>query len=135
MWSPGGAAVAGRPRDRRRDERASVSVPIRISTIDAETDPWTGRPFFRASREVCGNVSRGGLFVHMPDPLSPGRRVLLEVELPGDDPFEAMGRVAWRRSACGERRDTDLGVGIEFQRTAPEQAARLERFLVSRMPR
>jgi len=35
--------------ERRRFPRVALDVPIRLSTIDPEIDPWTGRPFFRAS--------------------------------------------------------------------------------------
>ena len=38
-------------------------MPVRISTIEPERDPWTGRPFFRATEETCGNLSEGGAFV------------------------------------------------------------------------
>ena len=32
----------------RRHQRVAVHMPVRISTIDPETDPRTGRPYFRA---------------------------------------------------------------------------------------
>ena len=34
--------------ERRRYPRINLQVPIRLSTIDPELDPWTGRPFFRS---------------------------------------------------------------------------------------
>lgn len=115
--------------DRRRKLRAPVRVPIRISTLEPETDPWTGRPYFRTSREVSGNLSTGGVFVRTRDPLSPGRRVLVEVELPGSETFEATARVAWCRVDPGRRPHPDTGIGIEFLGAASDQAERLERFL------
>ena len=81
--------------NRRRYERISAEIPVRISTIEPERDPWTGRPFFRASKEVCANVSHGGAFVKTTEPLTPGRRLLVEVQLPDSQPLEAIGRVAW----------------------------------------
>jgi uncharacterized protein (TIGR02266 family) len=119
-------------QNRRRYRRVAVDLPVRISTIDPETDPHTGRPCFRASREVCRNLSRGGLFVRTLDPLAPGRRVLLEVELPGGRGFEAVGRVAWCR--VGDVREnpvTDVGVGIQFLGGSLDQLARLEQFLTT----
>ena len=78
----------------RRHRRIAVHMPVRISTIDPETDPRTGRPYFRATREYCANLSRGGAFIRTSDPLSPGRRVLVEIHMP----VEAIGRVAWSKT-------------------------------------
>ncbi len=101
---------------------------MRISTIDPETDPYTGRPFFRASREWCVNVSRGGVFVRTPEPLAPGRRVLLELALPDGTPLEATGRVAWVRRVLAPR-DEGAGIGIEFLGASERGLGALERLL------
>lgn len=96
----------------RRETRVPLTAPVRISTLDAETDPQSGRPFFRSSRELCSNVSRGGLFIRTAEPLEPGRRLLVELELPGGNEVEAVGRVAWVKKSLapgGER-----GVGVEI---------------------
>ena len=100
---------------RRRHRRVDALLPVRISTLEPERDPWTGRPFFRASQETCANVSRGGAFVRTAEPLTPGRRVLLEFELPDGHALEAIGRVAWtRRVLAPLERDSEAGIGIEF---------------------
>ena len=100
---------------RRRHPRVEAVLPVRISTLEPERDPWTGRPFFRASQETCANVSCGGAFVRTAEPLSPGRRVLLEFELPDGNALEAIGRVAWsRRVLAPLERDSEAGIGIEF---------------------
>ena len=83
---------------RRRYEHVNAHLPVRISTIEPETDPWTGKPFFRSSCEWSGNVSRGGVFVHTREPIRPGSRVLVELDLPGGTAVEALGRVAWTAS-------------------------------------
>ena len=54
------------------------------------------------------NVSRGGVFVHTSEPLTPGRRILVEIQLPGGPPIEAIGRVAWVKHQLA----TDLTMGI-----------------------
>ena len=54
--------------ERRRHPRVPVELPVRLSTIDPEIDPRTGRPYFRASREMCANLSRGGLFIRTARP-------------------------------------------------------------------
>jgi uncharacterized protein (TIGR02266 family) len=113
---------------RRRHERLPAHLPVRLATIDAETDRWTGRPFFRSCREWSANVSRGGLFIPTPEAILPGRRVLVEVTLPGGETIEAVGRVAWTRRSA--RLDAaDAGIGLQFVGAAAESIARLEDFL------
>ena len=114
----------------RRHPRIAAAIAVRISTLAPERDPWTGRPFFRASQETCANVSRGGAFVRTEEPLTPGRRILLELNLPNGDSLEAIGRIAWTKRVVGPReRDTDAGVGIEFLGGAAEQFDALEQFI------
>jgi len=117
--------------DRRRHPRIPVRLPVRVSTIDPETDPWTGRPFFRASREWCGNVSRGGVHLLTQEPYAPGRRLLLEMKLPDGTAIEALGRVRWatRVVTSLDRAVDDAGIGIEFLGAAPRELEALERFL------
>lgn len=118
------------PTSPRRHRRVPVRVPIRVSTIDCELDARTGRSFFRASREWCANLSRGGAYVHTREPFTPGRRVLLELELPDGTPIEATGRVAWSRRVLDEHgRTEDAGVGIEFLGGQSRAFRALEAFL------
>jgi Tfp pilus assembly protein PilZ len=114
----------------RRHRRVSTRIPVRISTIEPDRDPWTGRPFFRASQETCANVSRGGAFVRTTELLNPGRRVLVELNLPDGAQIEAIGRVAWTRRviAPGEP-EPDSGIGIEFLGGASDELSALESFL------
>ncbi len=116
--------------ERRRHPRVSASIDVRISTIEPERDPWTGRPFFRASQERCANVSRGGAFVRTGEEFTPGRRLLVEMQLPDGTPLEAIGRVAWTKRVIGGEEDEEgVGVGVEFIGGSPEQLARLEHFV------
>jgi Tfp pilus assembly protein PilZ len=117
-------------KNRRRHQRVATDIAIRISTIDPERDPWTGRPFFRASQETCCNVSRGGAFVKTAEPLDPGRRLLVEVHLPSGTPLEAIGRVAWtKRIMTPDARDAESGIGIEFIGGASEQFSALDEYI------
>lgn len=119
--------------DRRVHPRLALSLPVRISTIDPETDLATRRPFFRATREWCANLSRGGIFVHTREPLAPGRRVLVEITLPDGHGIDSVGRVAWvqRSTTPGARTEGEpgAGVGIEFLGAATADLAALERTL------
>lgn len=114
---------------RRQHRRVSASIPVRISTIESLRDPWTGKPYFRASQETCANVSRGGAFVRTTELLDPGRRLLLELQLPNGSQVEAVGRVAWTKRSLAAGAQPDSGVGIEFLGGATEQLAALDDFL------
>jgi uncharacterized protein (TIGR02266 family) len=116
--------------NQRRHRRIAVNMPVRISTIDAETDPRTGRPYFRATREYCANLSRGGAFIRTSDPLSPGRRVLVEIHLPESEPIEAIGRVAWSKTVLtSSGAPEDSGVGVEFLGSSGERLTALANYL------
>jgi len=117
---------------KRSNERIQASFPVRISTIEAEPDPWTGRSYFRASQETCADVSRGGAFVRTTELLDPGRRVLLELQLPNGAQVEAIGRVAWtRRTLSPDAPQPDSGVGVEFLGGPVEQLAALDDYLTN----
>jgi uncharacterized protein (TIGR02266 family) len=119
--------------ERRRFERIPAYLPVRISTIDPETDPWTGKPFFRRSREWSTNISRGGVFLRTREPLLPGQRVLLEVALPGGQAIEAVGRVAWaRRVMRAGTEEEDAGIGVQFVGTTGEEMDTLESWVRGR---
>jgi uncharacterized protein (TIGR02266 family) len=76
------------------------------------------------------NLSRGGLFIHTAEPISPGRRVLVEMHFPDGSPLEAVGRVAWSKRVLGaaDERPRD-GIGVEFIGAPPDQLDRLDGFL------
>jgi hypothetical protein len=64
------------------------------------------------------------------EPLTPGRRVLLELELPDGRPLEAIGRVAWTRRVLAPReRDSEAGIGIEFLGGPSDQFSLLEELI------
>jgi len=115
---------------RRRHERIDSAIPVRISTIEPEKDPWTGRPFFRSLQETCANVSRGGVFIKTEEPLDPGRRILVEIHLPSGRPLEAIGRVAWvKRVLNPNRSENESGIGIEFLGGASDELRALDEFV------
>ena len=118
--------------NRRRHRRVALDASVRLSTIDPEIDPYTGRPFFRAFEEHCANLSRGGVLVHTQEPLSPGRRVLVEVALPTGPVFETVARVAWAGSV--ETEPEARSIGIEFLGGAARQRDQLEKLIESRPP-
>ena len=115
----------------RRHPRMAVRVPVDVSTIDAETDPRTGRPCFRECQELCGNLSSGGMFIASSDPPGAGRRLLLRIHRPdGAPPIETVARVAWRKPLAPIGMDQP-GVGVEFLRPSAATRAAIERMLDS----
>jgi Tfp pilus assembly protein PilZ len=119
-----------RGADQRREPRVPLNAPVRISTIDSELDPGTGRRFFRSSRETCANVSRTGLFIRTNEPLEPGRRLLVELTLPGGEDIDAVGRVAWVRKNLAPA--AERGVGVELLGATPDELARLHAWIAHR---
>ncbi len=115
------------------DPRISVRMRARISTIDPETDPFSGKLFFRTSDETCTNVSRGGAFVSMRETIPPGRRLLVELEIPGGQQIQAVGRVAWTRTTMATEMpaggDRESGIGIQFLGGTRDEMQALERFV------
>jgi hypothetical protein len=122
------------PEAERRHPRVDVRMNIRISTIDPELDPGSGKPYFRTSEETCANVSRGGAFVLTLDPMEPGRRLLVEMEIPGGPSLQAIGRVAWAKAEISSNGDRTSGIGVEFLGGSPEQLGALDDY-ISRMDR
>jgi Tfp pilus assembly protein PilZ len=112
----------------RRHPRVPVAIPVRISSIDPETD-GTGCTIFRSSEERLANLSRGGACIRSAEPLAPGRRVLLELELPDGDLFETVGRVAWSRLVVAAEGGVEAGCGIEFLEATGDRSARLEHLI------
>jgi len=107
-----------------------MRTAVRLSTIDPETDPSTGRRYFRTSEETCADVSRGGAYVETDEALSTGRRVLLEIDLPEGAPLQTVGRIAWTNTALKPADPTERpGMGIEFVGALPEELDRIERFV------
>ena len=96
--------------------RIAMSVPVRISTIDPETDPNTGKPFFRSTEETTANLSHGGAYLRSWEPLEAGRRVVVAIDLPSGEELQLTGRVVWtRRELRRQTEDTEsTGYGVEF---------------------
>jgi Tfp pilus assembly protein PilZ len=116
----------------QRSRRVETAVPVRVSTVDPESDPNTGKPFFRSSEETTANISHGGAFVRSWEPLEAGRRVIVDIDLPGGERLQLFARVAWtQRQLRAEQatRPEAPGFGIEFTKASRSELARLDRFL------
>lgn len=126
--------VAELARAKQVHRRVNVRVPIRISTIDPEKDPKTGKLYFFTSEEHSANISRGGAFVATPEDIDPGRRVLVEIDIPNGSNIQTLGRVVWKRvgtdsgPGAGSRKSW-AGIGIQFTGCRPDHLSELERYL------
>lgn len=122
-----------RPAPERRHRRVAVRMQARIESIDAERDPAGGDRWFRLSEETCTNVSRGGALLVSPEPLLPGGRLLVDLELPDGERVQKIGRVAWSRitpSGSGCACDS----GIEFLESDADATDRLDEYLRALAP-
>lgn len=111
--------------------RFGIVAPVRVVSIDPETDPKTGERIFRASGEVCANLSRGGAFIRTSDAVEPGRRLLVQIHLPGGA-VEAVGRVAWSKRTLSPEGSVDSGMGVEFLGASPEDESTLQHYIEAR---
>lgn len=118
--------------------RVATSVPVRISTVDAEIDPATGRSFFRSAEETTANLSRGGAYVKSWEPLAAGRRVVLTIELPDEGELQLVGRVVWTRRTLRPNKVGEIepaGYGIEFVGGSRSELEALGHYLTGLAPR
>ena len=117
-------------RKDRQHDRTSVDVEVRVSTIDPEVDLETGRRYFRDAEETCATLSPGGAFIRTLDPPAPGRRVVLQIHVPGEaEPVEATGRVAWSQRDLDPASQPESGAGVEFTGADPHSRRVLARYL------
>lgn len=116
----------------QRHTRVTASVPVRVSTVDAERDPDTGKLFFRSTETTTANLSRGGAYVHSWEPLAAGRSVVVAIDLPNGQEIQVVARVAWTRRELRQAKSLELeapGYGLEFVGGTSAELAALDAFL------
>ncbi len=121
----------------QRFPRIVTAVPVRISTVDPETDPDTGSHFFRSAEETTANLSRGGAYLRSWEPLEPGRQVIVAIDLPSGQELQLTARVAWTRRELRTRPNAELeepGYAVEFVGGSNRELAELDRFMDSVEP-
>ena len=101
--------------ERRRSERAPVTVRVDYSTVDAMFSEFTR------------NINEGGLFIESETPLAPDEQVQLHFRLPGvEELFKVSGRVAWVREPGG---DEPAGMGVEFENLDAQARGRIDEII------
>jgi hypothetical protein len=129
-WRQAGTGV-------QRHPRIGTAVPVRISTVDPETDLDTGKLFFRSAEETTANLSRGGAYLRSWEPLESGRRVIVALDLPSGEELQLTAGVAWTRLVIRRTPSEELaatGYGLEFFGCSTRELARLDRLLDSLEP-
>ena len=118
--------------------RVATTVPMRITTVDAEIDPHSGKTFFRSAEETTANLSKGGAYVRSWEPLAVGCRVVITITVAGTRDLQLAGQVAWTRRAVkpgGRDGIQPPGYGIEFKGSETAELRALGRFLERLSPR
>ena len=118
----------------QRHPRIAMSVPVRISTVDPEIDPNTGKLFFRSVEETTANLSHGGAYLRSWEPLEAGRRVVVALDLSSGEELQLTGRVVWTRRELRPERTKDVeapGYGVEFLGSSRRELASLDRLIDS----
>ena len=114
-----GSALPVAPVMVEREHRVRFKHPVRVVPIG-------GPP--RAYRVLAGNLSRKGIFLKMPTPLSAGTRVALSLEAGGRVLPFAQGEVVWRKLA-----DRTSGLGVRFTGFLHPRAHELVDYLVKNL--
>lgn len=124
----------------RRAPRIHVQLPMLFAALDeAETESADGAA--RAPElAICTNLSAGGALLTACLAFAPGRRVCLELELPGAVMLHGLARVAWSRttwtspllsSETAARRPPECRMGLHFLHLGDERARGwLQQFVV-----
>lgn len=101
--------------DRRRGDRARVTVRIAYATVD------------ELFSEFTRDINEGGLFIETDTPHDPGTEVTMHFHLPGsDETLRTVGRVVRvTPSALGQ----PGGMGIEFDELTPDDRAKIDQIV------
>ena len=90
------------PSHRRRAPRASVVLQLQYRSTS------------HLLVSYCTNLSHGGLFVPTQEPLSPGSRLTVSLQVPGAmEPIEAEAEVRWVRAF--DASEGPAGMGLAFE--------------------
>ncbi len=101
--------------DRRRAERARVTVRIDYATVDEMFSEFTR------------DINEGGLFIETEKPHQPGTEVSMQFHLPGGaDALQTIGRVV--RVSSGTV-GMPAGMGIEFDELTADDRVKIDKIV------
>ncbi|MBI5543364.1 MAG: PilZ domain-containing protein, partial [Deltaproteobacteria bacterium] len=115
--------AAGLPQEARLSPRQRVQAEV---TLSSESNFFTG---------FSGDLSEGGVFVATYEKLlEPDTPVEVALALPGRPAVKVPGRVRWVRDTADHAPGVFPGMGISFDKVAPEALAAIKSFLQQREP-
>ena len=80
--------------------------------------------------DFAENLSKGGMFIATPRPLSPGTTIFLEFALPDNNmKVRTRGEVVWARTKPMSPKEK-RGMGIQFQDLSPEDKEKIDKLIV-----
>ena len=108
----------------RKDMRTPVTMKIKFKS--ATLDQFIER--------YSVDVSRGGIFIRTKDPLSVGTPLRFEFQLQDAQPLIAgEGTVVWIREPDPNRMGVAPGMGVRFDKLAPQSQQVLDRILSEKL--
>ncbi len=111
------------------DERRSNSrVPVELSVKLRLRDGRTGES------DTIGNISLGGVFIEMPEPLAFGAELELEFTLPvAPRMIRCRGFVVWSSKTHPERCPGQSGIGVRLMDIGITEMRILNEFIAARL--
>src|ERR1041385_3905863 len=109
------------------DDRRAIKPPItrKIKFKSASLDQFIER--------YSVDVSRGGIFIRTKDPLAVGTQLKFEFQLQDAQPLiSGEGTVVWIREHDPNRTGVAPGMGVRFDRLAPQSQQVLDRILAKK---
>ena len=80
---------------------------------------------------ITDNISEGGVFVAMPDPLARGAEVTFDLII-GEERHHIEGEVCWVRTKQMASADSPAGCGIRWKKISDEALKAIQRFIRGR---
>jgi uncharacterized protein (TIGR02266 family) len=112
------------PQDRRANQRVPVSLNVKLRLPDGHT----------TSTELISNISLGGVFIEMQEPLAFGVEVVLEFSLPSPSrTIRCKGFVVWSTRSHPDRAPGKQGVGIRLTDIGIADMRVLNEFIASQL--
>jgi hypothetical protein len=108
--------------EKRRHQRAKVSLPLKISSFKGGTVSLLGS-------SAASDISEGGISSHVPQFVQMAKRLMLEMDIPGTQtPARAIAKVAW----IGKESDGEgYRVGLQFLDSDKKDKETLAKYMSS----
>lgn len=105
---------------KREHQRVDTNLSVQVRSPD-------GR---RATSEKIRNISLGGVFIEMKDPLAFGTDIDLEFMLPdGKRTIRCTGFVVWSTKTSPDRADGRKGIGVRLMGIGVQEMRVLNKFI------